>query len=96
LLRLRREHPALRGGRLWNLASDESSCVFLRESEEERVVVAFNRSGKAREFRVSLGDTAAEGAQGAKGLFGEGRAEIVGNEIRIGTPAESMSIFALY
>src|SRR5271170_3394440 len=27
LLRLRREHGALRGGKLWHLASDDSSCV---------------------------------------------------------------------
>src|SRR5207302_9084335 len=44
LLRIRREHAALRGGQLWHLASDESAYVFLRESEEERVVVAFNHS----------------------------------------------------
>ena len=78
LLRLRREHPALTGGRLWHLASDESGYVFLRESEEERVVVAFNNSGKAREFRVSLSDTAAQGSQGVKVLFGEGERRLRG------------------
>src|SRR3984885_11549025 len=70
LLRLRREHPALAGGRLWELASDESGYIFLRESEEERILVVFNNSGKAREFRVSVSDTAAEGS--LEGLFGEG------------------------
>jgi neopullulanase len=94
LLRLRREHGALTGGRLWHLASDESAYIFLRESEEERVLVAFNNSTKAREFRISLNDTAAPGSQALK-LFGEGRAEITGKEIHINAPAESLSIFAV-
>jgi glycosidase len=95
LLRLRREHPALSGGRLWHLASDESAYLFVRESEEERVLVAFNASKKAREFRISLSDTAAEGSRAVKALFGEARAEMVGKEIHISAPAESLSIFAL-
>jgi len=52
LLRLRREHAALRTGRLWHLASDESSYVFARESEEERVVVAFNQRRSATRSSV--------------------------------------------
>jgi glycosidase len=95
LLHLRREHPALTGGRLWNLASDESGYVFLREAEEERVMVAFNNSAKTREFRVSLSGTAAQGAQGVKVLFGDGVAEIAGNEIRVSAPGKSVSIFLL-
>jgi glycosidase len=93
LLRLRREHPALSSGRLWHLASDESAYLFVRESEEERVLVAFNASKKKREFRTSLSDMAAEGA--VKALFGEARAEIAGKEIHISAPAESLSIFEL-
>jgi glycosidase len=95
LLRLRREHPALFGGRLWHLASDESAYIFVRESEEERVLVAFNASRKTREFRISLSDTSAEGSRAVKALFGEARAEIAGKEIHISAPAESLSIFAL-
>jgi glycosidase len=93
LLRVRREHPALAGGRLWELASDESGYIFLRESEEERILVAFNHSDKAREFRVSVSDTAAEGS--LKVLFGEAYAEIAGKQLQIRAPAESLSIFAL-
>jgi glycosidase len=95
LLRLRREHPALAGGRLWHLASDDSAYIFLRESEDARVVVAFNNAAKGREFRVLLSDTPAEGSQLAKTLFGDGRAEVAGGEMRISVPAKSMSIFAV-
>jgi hypothetical protein len=59
------------------------------------VMVAFNNSAKAREFRVSLSGTAAQGSQGVKVLFGDGVAEIAGNEIHVSTPGKSVSIFLL-
>ncbi len=95
LLRLRREHAALRGGRLWHLTSDETSYVFIRESEEERLVVAFNNANKTRELRIPLNDTPGQKAAEIELLFGEAKAELAGNEIRITMPAQSLSIFAL-
>src|SRR5205085_12062100 len=70
LLRIRREHEALRGGQLWHLAADENSYVFLRESEEERVVVAFNNAEKTRELQVPLKGTQLENAESMSLLFG--------------------------
>jgi len=95
LLRLRREHAALRSGQLWHLASDESSYVFVRESEEERVVVAFNNAGQPKELRVPLADTPVPKAAAIGLLLGEARAELDGGEIRITMPAQSLSIFLL-
>jgi glycosidase len=95
LLKLRREHPALRGGRLWHLASDESSYIFLRESEEERLVVAFNNADQPRELRIPVNETPAQRAASLLNLFGEGRAELAGGEIRLRMPAQSLSIFVL-
>jgi neopullulanase len=95
LLRVRREHPALAMGRLWHLASDDSNYVFLRETEEESVVVAIHTSRQAGEIRIPLGDTPAQGMQGATQLFGEGKASFSGKELRIDAPSESVLIFAL-
>jgi glycosidase len=95
LLRLRREHAALHGGQLWHLASDESSYVFARESEEERLVVAFNNADQPRELRIPLADTPAQGAAAIELLFGEAKAELAGKEIHITMPAQSLSIFSL-
>jgi glycosidase len=94
LLRVRREHGALRGGQLWHLASDESAYVFLRESEEERVVVAFNNADKTRELHVPLNETPMQGAEALSLLLGRGKAEVAGNELRISMPAQSVSIFS--
>ncbi len=95
LLRLRREHPALSSGRLWDLASDESTFVFVRETEEESVLVVFNSSEQAKELRVSLNDTPAQGFQGLSPLFGDAKVEFLGKELHISAPAESVSIYLL-
>jgi glycosidase len=93
LLRVRREHPALQSGRLWHLFSDDTAYVFLRETEEERVVVAFNNSNEARVLRIPVGDTPAQGVAGLTVLLGQAKAEVSKNEIRITAPAQSISIF---
>jgi glycosidase len=95
LLRLRREHAALRGGWLWHMASDESSYVFARESEEERLVVAFNNADQPRELHIPLADTPAQKATEIAIMFGEAKAEIAEHELRITMPAQSLSIFSL-
>jgi glycosidase len=95
LLRLRREHAALRSGQLWHLASDESSYVFVRESEEERIVVAFNNADQSRELRIPLADTPVQRAAAIELLLGEARAELAKGEIRVAMPARSLTIFSL-
>jgi len=95
LLSVRRDHPALRGGRLWHLASDDSSYVFVRESEDERLLVAFSDSDQPRELRVSISDTPAKGAASISLAFGGARAEITGDEMRLNLPPQSLSVFVL-
>jgi glycosidase len=94
LLRIHREHDALRGGQLWHLASDESAYVFLRESEEGRVVVAFNNADKTRELQIRLSGTPMQGAASLSPLFGGATAEVTGSEMRLSMPPESISILA--
>ena len=95
LLRLRREHPSLQSGKLWDLFSDETAYVFLRETEEENVLVAFNNSAEPRELRVPLRDTAAEGAAGFALVLGRAKAEVFKGEARLSMPAQSISIFII-
>ena len=95
LLRLRREHAALGSGRLWHLFSDEASYAFVRESEEERLLVVFHNGQHAREFHFSLSDTPVQNAGGVLRLFGEAQAELAGKEVRVRAPSQSLSIFSL-
>jgi glycosidase len=50
LLQVRAQHPALRRGKLWSLAADDTTYVFMRETEEEKIVVVFHAGGNARRF----------------------------------------------
>lgn len=95
LLRIRREHAALRGGQLWHLASDETAYVFLRQSEEERVVVAFNNADKPRELSIPLNETPMQNAAALSPLFGEAKAVLGRSELHISMPAQSLSIFSV-
>jgi len=96
LLRVRREHAALRSGNLWHLASDDSSYVFMRESEEERLVVAFHNGTTNRELKISLRDTPAQEASVISLLLGDAQAELSGRELRLQLPAQSLTIFELH
>lgn len=93
LLRLRREHRALATGKLWHLASHESSYVFLRENEDEKLVIAFNNAEQQKVDRVELNDTPVEGTAGLTLLFGSATAEISKDAASITMPAKSISIF---
>jgi len=96
LLRIRREHGALRGGKLWHLASDESAYVFLRESEGERVVVAFNNADKARELQIAATGIPLQDAGTLSFLFGGAKAELTRRELHISMPPQSISIFLVH
>jgi neopullulanase len=95
LLKLRSGHTALTNGRLWHLFSDDSSYVFLRESEEERVLVVFNNSAQKRELRIELGDTPAPSVARLSRLFGDADADVAGKELQVRAPGQSLSIFAV-
>jgi neopullulanase len=95
LLRVRREHAALSGGRLWHLHADDSSYIFMRDAEQEQIVVAFNKLSQPRELRIPLNDTPVQGATRLTLLFGEAKGELSAKELQLSLPAQSLSIFAL-
>jgi hypothetical protein len=80
---------------LWGLASDDTTYVFLRETDEERIVVAFHAGTKAREITVPLQDSPAEHAANATVIFGTGQAEMAGKSMKLSVPAQSVSVFLL-
>lgn len=93
LLRLGRQHPALQSGKMWHLFSDDQSYVFLRETEEERVLVAFNNSPQPRTLAIPLKETPAQGAAVFVSLLGPAQASVQGGEARLSLPPKSVAIF---
>ena len=51
-IRLRREHPALRRGRLIDLIYDDNVYVFARQDDSETVIVAINREDRKRDVTI--------------------------------------------
>jgi glycosidase len=95
LLQLRREHVPLQTGRLWHLASNDDAYVFLRESDDEQDLVAFNNSAHSLALRVPLNDTPAEVGLGLSSLFGPATAKVANKEAVLNLPPQSLSIFLL-
>jgi neopullulanase len=95
LLHLRRDHDALRGGKLWHLSSDDSSYVFLRTSDEEKLVVAFYDGTSAKTISLSLQDSPASNAAGITSLFGNAQADLAGQQLKLILPPQSLTIFEL-
>ena len=95
LLRLRRGHGALRSGQLWHLSSDDTSYVFLRETEEEKLVIAFHNGTQPRELNISLRDTPGQDAAGAAILLGNAQSDVSAHTLHLHLPALSLSIFVL-
>ena len=95
LLRIRREHLALRSGALWDLYADDSSFVFVRVSDEDRILVAFNNSAQARELQIPVRNTPVQDALEFSLLSGKGNAVRFRGNIKITMPPLSVSIFSL-
>ena len=96
LLRLRRAHAALTRGKLFHLFSDDETYIFLRQTDDERILVVFNNSARLRTLTIPQAYTPAEGALKAAPLYGSGSADPTGKELRIAAPAQSVSIFDLH
>src|SRR6266481_5777939 len=95
LLQVRAQHPALRRGNLWSLASDDVTYVFMRETDEEKIVVAFHAGESARDITVPLQDTPAQDGTNTAVIFGSGQAELAGKTMKLRLPGQSVSVFLL-
>jgi alpha-glucosidase len=83
-IRLRREHPAMRSGRLIDLFYDDDAYVFARQLGAETVIVAFNRDRKDKRVTIALRDAA-----GLEALIGEVKARVIKGEAELDLPAQS-------
>lgn len=95
LLRLRKEHDALRDGKLWDLLSDDSTLVFLRESDEEKLLIALHVGANSKSVNLSLQDTPAAEAPAISPIFGNAEADLAGLQLKLVLPPQSLSIFSL-
>jgi neopullulanase len=95
LLQLRRYHPALRVGKLFHVFSDDESYAFVRQTDDERLLVVFNNGAKPRSLTISEANTPLAEALRTTTLYGSATAQSTGIELKITSPAQSVSIFSV-
>ncbi len=93
LLGLRREHAALRSGRQPHLFADPTAYVFLRQAENETLLVAFNNSDMPRRLTVELGDTPIQSATSLKPLLSAGPVQVDSGQAHLEVPALTVAIY---
>ncbi|MFY8273336.1 glycoside hydrolase family 13 protein [Pseudoalteromonas sp. SSDWG2] len=91
LLRIRKAHPALRRGSLMHFVPDEDIYVYVREYEQQKVLVVLNK-GKARTIDLKRYAQAIGQAQWATNLMGNTKVEL---KAQLQVPAEQALILAL-
>jgi glycosidase len=96
LLRLRKEHVALREGRQLHLEYDDSSYVFLREEDTDRVLVVFNNGGAGRKFVLDLQLANVPGVRSAEPMLGAPTANLENTSLTVEAPAHSVSVYVLH
>jgi len=96
LLTLRKNHPALRTGKQWHIGWDANYYAFLRESPAEKLLVIYNNAPKTVALDIPLENTPLETAHELQTVFGNSMAEIVGGQVRVSLPAQTLSIFSVH
>jgi glycosidase len=95
-LRLRREHSAIRRGRLTDLFFDDDTYAFLRSDGNEKVVIAINRAPKAK--AISISARACETGDNSRLtplLNASDRPAVTHGSIRIELPAQSAMAYRI-
>jgi glycosidase len=95
LLQLRRAHSALRIGKLFHIFSDDELYAFVRQTDDERLLVVFNNAVKTRTITIQEGDTPLADSLRTTILYGNGKAQTTGKEMKIVSPSQSVNIFSL-
>jgi glycosidase len=95
LLALRKAHPALRTGKHWHIAWDDTYYAFLRDVPEEKLLVVYNNSADARELKIPLSDTPAQDARQLESIFGNIPGEIAAGEAHLTLGPRSLAVYRL-
>jgi glycosidase len=87
---MRREHAALRSGRLIDLFFDDDAYVFARQLDKETIVIAFNRENKMKLVSIPAGSIGLKDGVMLKTLIGvKLSARVVNGQAVINLPPQS-------
>ena len=87
-IRLRRDHAAMRSGKLIDLFVDDETYVFARQLGAETIVVVFNRENKTKQVIVPVGAIGVKDGVMFKALIGGVSGGVGKGEMRVTLPAQ--------
>jgi neopullulanase len=93
LLKIRREHSALRSGKMWHLLEADDAYAFVRMNKRDSIVVAYNDTAKERTLTIHLEDTPVAGIANARAIYGGGQAQSDGKELTVRLGPYAVGIF---
>jgi neopullulanase len=93
LIELRRNHPALGGGRQRHIGWDDNYYAFLREDSQERLLVLFNNGDAPRTLTVPLGDTPLADARQFEGLLDAQPARLQNGNLEVVVAPLSVAVY---
>src|SRR6185369_14272559 len=95
-IRLRREHAALRAGKLIELFVDDETYVVARQAGAETVLIALNRENKRKEIKVPVGSIGVKDGLTLKALIGEAfNGRVVNGEARLTLSPQTAMAFGI-
>ena len=93
-IRLRKEHTAIRRGRLLDLAFDDDVYVYARRDGEETIVIAINRAKEAKQVSFSAGSLdVANGARLVPLLIAKDGGMFAAGAVSLNLPAQSAAAY---
>jgi glycosidase len=95
LLKLRREHPALRLGVQKHVAVADDYYIFTRETEGEKLLVVFYKGDTAKPLSVDLTDTSIANVTAIQGLNSAPAATLRGAQLQLQLEPQSVAIYQL-
>ncbi len=96
LLKLRKNHAALRTGALWHIGWDDNYYAFLRESPNDKLLVVYNNAPKAVDLKIPLENTRLETARQLQTVFGGASAEVINGEVSLSLAAQTVAVFSVH
>ena len=92
LLKLRRDHPALRRGAQKHVSVADKYYAFTREGDGERLLIVFN-NGDAQNIVLDLNDTSIADAKAMTPIFQGAEAHLQGSLLQLQLAHNSLAIY---
>ena len=95
LLKLRGSHPALRLGIQKHVVVADDYYLFTRETNGERLLIAFYKGDASKGLTVDLAETSIANAAGLSPLFGSSTAQLSGKQIQLQLQPMTLTVWTI-